>query len=117
MSCIVSNRLLRVDVDGGVHVWMEDCAPEVLADAEAAYREHAMGRPHLDRSGGAVMRNVSNLAFLADGSKGALLGCLLGDRMPLVHMPVAGAPMPHWTCDIAPLINGLEASTPVEPAP
>ena len=117
VSCIVSNRLLRVDADGQVHVWMEDCDPATLDAAEAAWRENRMGRPHLDNSGGAVMRNVSNLAFLADGSKRALLGCLLDERMPLVPMPVAGAPMAHWTCDITPLISALEQSTPVGPAP
>ena len=45
---IVSNRIIRVDPDGGQTVMLEDSDAGHLAWVEAAYAEGGLGRPHLD---------------------------------------------------------------------
>lgn len=94
---VVSNRLIQVDArTGAQRVWLEDAAPAHLDWVEAAYRADAMDRPHLDTPGGAVLRQVSSLAFGGPKLRTGFLGCLLGDSIAAVAMPVAGHPPVHW---------------------
>jgi sugar lactone lactonase YvrE len=94
---VVSNRLIRVCPATGMQtVWLEDVSPEHLDWVEAAYRANAMDRPHLDTPGGTVLRQVSSLAFGGPGLTTGFLGCLLGDSIAAVAMPVAGHPPSHW---------------------
>ncbi len=92
-----------------VETLLEDVEEEHLAFVERAYERHDMGRPHLDRAGGRVLHNISNLAFCSENLDEAVAGCLLGDRLAKIPMPVKGEPPVHWTFDIAPLINRLDA--------
>jgi hypothetical protein len=55
-----------------------------------------MGRPHLDRITGRVLKNVSSLAFGGADLGTAYLGCLLGDSIAVFDAPVAGHPPAHW---------------------
>lgn len=108
LTSIVSNRVLRVDGDGAVDIYLEDADSHHLDWVEQAYGQHAMGRPHLDKAAGQVLRNVSNLAFCGPDLDQAVLGCLLGDQLATMSMPVAGQPPVHWTFDIEPLIRALD---------
>ncbi len=110
VTSIVSNRVVRVSPDGSQTIWLEDVEPDHLAWVEEAYRDNAMGRPHLDGAKSERLRNISNLAFGGPDLKTAYLGCLLGDEIAHISMPVAGQPLPHWTADISPLLaaKGLE---------
>lgn len=107
---IVSNRVLRVWPGGRIETLVEDCDPGHLATVEAAFRAGTMGRPHLDVARSKRLRNVSNLAFGGPDLRTAYLGCLLGDTVASFDSPVAGRALPHWTHDIAPLLDSFGAS-------
>jgi sugar lactone lactonase YvrE len=93
---IVSNRLIRVAPDGAQTLWLEDADAEHLAWVEAAYQADEMGRSHLDGAKSRCLKNISSLAFGGPELKTAYLGCLLGDRLATLPMPVAGHPPIHW---------------------
>jgi sugar lactone lactonase YvrE len=94
--CIVSNRLIRVAPDGGQTLWLEEADPAHLAWVEAAFEAGAMGRPHLDGGPSRWLRNISSIAFAGSDRRDAVLGCLLGDRLATLRLPVAGAAPTHW---------------------
>jgi sugar lactone lactonase YvrE len=93
---IVSNRLIRVAPDGAQTLWLEDANAEHLAWVEAAYEAGEMNRPHLDSSPARVLRNISSIAFAGTERRTAVLGCLLGDRLATLRLPVAGVAPTHW---------------------
>lgn len=96
VASIVSNRLIRVASDGLQTVWLEDVDADHLAWVEVAYQADDMGRPHLDGAKSRYLKNISSLAFGGPELKTAYLGCLLGDRLATLRMPVAGHPPIHW---------------------
>ncbi len=94
---IISNQLLRVDpARGTVTVMLEDSDPDHVAWVEAAYEADDLGRPHMDRIVSKRLRNISNIAFGGPDLRTAYCGCLLGDAVAAVPMPVAGIPPVHW---------------------
>jgi sugar lactone lactonase YvrE len=94
---IVSNRLIRVDPNGQQTVWLEDADPEHLATVEAAYLDASMGRSHLDGIRSKALRNISSIAFGGADRRTGYLGCLLGDRITSLKMPVSGLAPLHWS--------------------
>lgn len=93
---IVSNRLIRVAPDGTQTLWLEDADAAHLARVEAAYEAGTMGRPELDGVHSRVLRNISSIAFAGADRRTAVLGCLLGDRLATLRLPVAGVAPTHW---------------------
>lgn len=93
--CIISNRIIRLGLDGSRETIAEDADPERIARVEAAFRAKRMWSGHM-KAAGACFRNVSSLAFGGADRKTLFLGCLLGDRLPYFRVPVAGAKPPHW---------------------
>lgn len=110
VTSIVSNRVIQVRPDGGHCLFMEDCDSEHMAWVEEAFQGGTMGRPHLDAIRSRVLRNISSLAFGGADLRTGYLGCLLGDRIATVRMPVAGLASRHFTYNINALIGTL-AST------
>lgn len=108
LTSIVSNRVLRVSADGSVEIFLEDVDQDHLEWVEQAWLSHQMGRPHLDKAAGQVLRNVSNLAFCGPDLSKAVLGCLLGERLAKFDMPVKGQAPVHWTFNIDALIRSLD---------
>lgn len=96
ITSIISNRVLRVAPDGAVTIVLEDAEAAHVAWCEAAYLAGELGRPHLDRAAGRVLKNVSSLAFGGPDLRTAYLGCLLGDAITSFRAPVAGHPPFHW---------------------
>lgn len=94
---IVSNRLIRVAPDGSQVLWLEDADAGHLAWVEAAYVAGTMGREHLDRSAGRVLKSISSIAFAGPDRRTAVLGCLHGDSLATLRLPVAGALPLHWS--------------------
>ena len=92
----VSNRLIRVAPDGSQTVWLQDADPAHLAWVETAYQANEMGRPHLDGVKSKVLKNISSIAFGGPDLRTGYLGCLLGDALATLPMPVAGHPPVHW---------------------
>jgi sugar lactone lactonase YvrE len=93
---IVSNRLIRVAPDGQPTVWLEEAEADHLAWVEAAFDGGTMGRPHLDGVPSRSLRNISSIAFSGADRRTAVLGCLLGDRLATLRLPVAGVAPTHW---------------------
>lgn len=93
---IVSNRLLRVDPDGRATVWLEDSEPAHLDWVEAVFDAGHMDRPHLDGVRSRLLRNISSIAFAGPDRRTAVLGCLLGDCLYTLRLPVAGVAPAHW---------------------
>jgi sugar lactone lactonase YvrE len=93
---IVSNRLIRVAPDGTQSVWLEEADAAHLAWVEAAFDAGTMGRPHLDGTPSRQLRNISSIAFTGADRRTAVLGCLLGDRLATLRLPVSGVAPPHW---------------------
>lgn len=94
---IVSNRLIRVAPDGAQTLVLEDADPGHLTWVEAAYLDGTMGREHLDRPAGRVLKNISSIAFAGPDRRTAVLGCLQGDALAALRLPVAGALPLHWS--------------------
>lgn len=97
ITSVVSNRVIRVAPDGAQTVVLEDCDPAHIEWCEEAYLAGTMGRPHLDRSAGRLLRNISSLAFGGPDRRTAYLGCLLGAAIACFESPVPGAQPAHWT--------------------
>ena len=93
---IVSNRLIRVAPDGTATTWLEEADADHLAWVEAAFEAGTMGRPHLDGAPSRSLRNISSIAFAGADRHTAVLGCLLGDRLATLRLPVAGVAPTHW---------------------
>ncbi len=93
---IVSNRLIRIAPDGSRTLWLQDGDAAHLAWVEAAYRGDTMDRPHLDGIRSQRLRNISSIAFAGADRRTALLGCLLGDALHHLRLPVAGQAPIHW---------------------
>lgn len=96
ITSIVSNRVIRVLPDGSQVLMLEDCDPAHVDWVETAFQSGDMGRPHLDKASGWVLKNISSLAFGGPGLRIAYLGCLLDDRIAYFDAPVAGHPPYHW---------------------
>lgn len=93
---IVSNRLIRVAPDGTQTVWLEDADAQHLAWVEAAFEAGQMDRPHLDGIRSRRLRNISSIAFAGADRRTGVLGCLLGDRLESLQLPVPGVAPTHW---------------------
>ncbi|MEO7245067.1 MAG: SMP-30/gluconolactonase/LRE family protein, partial [Rubrivivax sp.] len=93
---IVSNRLIRVAPDGSSTLWLEDADAALLRRVEAAFDAGTMGRAELDGMPSQCLRNVSSIAFAGADRRTAVLGCLLGDRLATLRLPVAGVAPTHW---------------------
>lgn len=93
---IVSNSVIRVAPDGTQQLVLQDVEPAHLAWVESAFEANEMGRPHLDGVKSRVLRNTSSLAFAGPDLRTGYLGCLLGDAIAKIQMPVAGHPPVHW---------------------
>ncbi len=93
---IVSNRLIRVAPDGAPTTWLEEADADHLAWVEQAFEAGTMGRPHLDGTPGRSLRNISSVAFAGPDRRTAVLGCLLGERLAALRLPVAGVQPTHW---------------------
>lgn len=96
ITSIVSNRLLRVAPSGHQSIWLEDSEPDHLAWVEQAFNAGQMGRPHLDQARSHSLKNISSLAFGGPGLSTGYLGCLLGESIATLPMPVTGHPPIHW---------------------
>ncbi|NNE81772.1 MAG: hypothetical protein HKN18_16010 [Silicimonas sp.] len=99
ITSIVSNRLIRVDANGRQTVVLEDVDRDQLDHVEAAYLAGTMGRPHLDRTFGRVLGNISSAAFGGTKLRTLYLGCLLGSSLATAESPVQGAEPFHWHWD------------------
>ncbi|WP_046866825.1 SMP-30/gluconolactonase/LRE family protein [Microvirga massiliensis] len=97
---IISNQLLRVEPSTGqIEIVLEDSDRAHVAWVEAAYESGTLDRPHMDTIVSTKLRNISSIAFGGADLTTAYLGCLLGDAVAIVRMPVRGVAPVHWHFD------------------
>lgn len=96
VTCIVANRVIRIDRDGHAAILIEDCVPEHVRAVEAAFQNNCMGRKELDDTPAQHLKNISSIAFGGPDRKHVFLGCLLGDRIVRFRSDYAGVEPPHW---------------------
>lgn len=99
VTSIVSNRLICIAPNGQQTIWLEDADKAHLEDVEKAWRSASMGRPQLDGIQSDRLRNVSSLAFGGADLRDGYLGCLLGEQIGKIRLPIAGLAPAHWHYD------------------
>lgn len=94
---VISNQLMRIDPESGAcTVVLSETDAGHVAWVEEAFVANALGRPHMDSNPSTKLRNLSSIAFGGTDLRTAYLGCLLGDHIAKVELPVAGIPPIHW---------------------
>ena len=96
-TSVISNQVILITLSTGeAEVMLEDNDAGHLAWVEEAYRTDSIGRPHMDKMVSQKLRNISSIAFGGPDLRTTYLGCLLGDHIYRLNMPVAGVAPPHW---------------------
>lgn len=94
---VISNQLMRLDLENGrCEIMLSESDAAHVDWVEAAYAANALGRPHMDTNPSTKLRNLSSIAFGGPDLRTGYLGCLLGDAIGAVRLPVAGIPPVHW---------------------
>ncbi len=96
VTSIISNRIIKVTPQGEQHIYLQDVELGRLSEIEAAYLSENLGRAHLDNVHSKRLQNISSLAFGGADLQLGYLGCLLGDKIATLRMPVAGHAPVHW---------------------
>lgn len=96
VTCIIANRVIRINREGNSKILLDDCIQEHAAAAEAAFQANRMGRVELDNTPARRLRNISSIAFGGQDRKDAYLGCLLDDRIVRFRSDYAGVAPPQW---------------------
>ena len=99
ITSIVSNRVLRVVPGSSVVTVLADSDFAHVNKVEMAFQAGELGRPHLDQVKSQRLRNISSLAFGGPDLTDGYLGCLLGDAIAHIRLPVRGHPPIHWHYD------------------
>jgi len=110
VTCIISNRLIRVAPDGSQQVILEDCDHENMVIVEERYQARCLQGADFDRVQPKVLRNISSLAFGGPDLRTAWLGCLRGTSLATFRSPSAGLIPPHF--DVVPTWLDRLASVP-----
>ncbi|WP_167772637.1 SMP-30/gluconolactonase/LRE family protein [Ramlibacter henchirensis] len=96
VACVVSNRVVRIDLAGRREVILDDADPLLVAEAEQKWTidglDDAVARAGLTRT----LHNVSCVAFGGDDMKTVYLGSLAGKRLATFRAEIAGARPAHW---------------------
>ncbi len=94
---VISNQLMRLEPGTGrCEIMLNESDAAHVDWVEAAYAANALGRPHMDTNPSTKLRNLSSIAFGGPDLRTGYLGCLLGDAIGVVRLPVAGIPPVHW---------------------
>jgi sugar lactone lactonase YvrE len=94
---VISNQLLRVDpANGRCDLMLGETDADHIDRIEQAYQANELGRPHMDNNPAGKLRNLSSIAFGGPDLRTGYLGCLLGDKIAAVTLPVSGEPPIHW---------------------
>jgi sugar lactone lactonase YvrE len=96
ITSIVSNRLIRVGADGMPVTLLEDSDPMQVAEVDAAFRAGRLNRTLLERNSAKRLAHLSSIAFAGPQLDRACFGVILGERLPIMNMPVRGLPPVHW---------------------
>ncbi|WP_168166059.1 SMP-30/gluconolactonase/LRE family protein [Bosea sp. PAMC 26642] len=94
---VISNQLLRIDPEGGhAEIIISETDARHVAWVEEAFVANGLGRLQMDSNPAVTLRNLSSIAFGGPDLKTGYLGCLLGDHIGIVRLPVSGTAPVHW---------------------
>lgn len=96
ITCVVSNRLIRVTEDGRMQTILEDYEPDHMARAIAANAQGKLVRTLVHENHHRTLGNVSSLAFAGPDLRTAHMGSILSPHLVTFRSPVAGVPPAHW---------------------
>lgn len=97
ITCVASNRIIRLMPDGQWNQVIEDMDPAHMARVRAAIDDGTLGRDLLYRNPSRVMPNVTSIAFGGPDLRTAYVGSVSGTSIAVFRSPVAGHPPAHWT--------------------
>ena len=96
ITCVVSNRLIRVTEDGRMQTIVEDYEPDHMARAIAANAQGKLIRTLVHENHHRTLGNISSLAFTGPDLRTAHMGSILSPHLVTFRSPVAGVPPAHW---------------------
>jgi sugar lactone lactonase YvrE len=95
ITCVISNRLIRVAPDLTWTILLEDPDP-ALTDIASSYAKGQLTWDQISQSRGSRLANLSGIAFGGPDLKSVYLGGLGHNSVRVLRSPVPGAPMGHW---------------------
>jgi len=93
---IISNRAIRIKLDGKQEIMIEDQTPDVIASVEDAYQQNRMTRAEMDAGRSRVLGNLSSLAFGGTDLRKLYFGSLFNKQIGYVNQNIVGAKPVHW---------------------
>lgn len=96
ITCVISNRLIRLAPDLSWVVLFEDADSDELEATASAYDAGLLTFDHIAQSRGSRVSNLSSIAFGGRDLKTVFLGGLGNQAVQVLQSPVAGYPMAHW---------------------
>ncbi|MDB5859915.1 MAG: hypothetical protein JWQ76_3604 [Ramlibacter sp.] len=96
ITCVASNRIIRLLPDGRWQLVIEDTEPGHMAAVRAAIENGTLDRTLLYRNPARVMPNVTSIAFGGPDLRTAYVGSVSGTALAVFRSPVAGDPPVHW---------------------
>ena len=96
VTCIISNRLIRVAPNGNKEILLEDCD---LVNMNAVEKKYQLGQLESDdftKVRPKILRNISCTAFGGDDLRTVWLGSLQGCSLASFRSPIKGIKPVHW---------------------
>jgi sugar lactone lactonase YvrE len=120
VTCVVGDRVMRIDPSGQATAWHATSSPGHVAGAEQAYLAGKLSAEHLTDRLCSSLGGCSSIAFAGPTRTTAVLGSLFNDHLARFDVPVAGAEPPHWRytklADRKPSSRLSRSSAPLTPA-
>jgi sugar lactone lactonase YvrE len=91
-----TNRVIRVEPDGGQTIVIEDCDPVLSARLEALHQQNTLDRTTLSTVKGSTLVNISSIAFGGADLRTAFLGSLGGQTIASFRVRTPGLEPVHW---------------------
>lgn len=102
VASVASNRILRVDPEGGVETLFASTPSEAVARAESDYQNECFTRASFDVGAPFPPYNLTSLAFGGPDRRHLYVGCLGAERLMVLESPLSGFPPPHWMVPVSP---------------
>ena len=96
ISCVVSNRILRVSPRGEIATIFDFGDEERIAEAESALANQTLSRDFIYRETEAQIQNPTSIAFGGPDMRTAYVGSLNHSELKVFKSPVAGVKPVHW---------------------
>jgi sugar lactone lactonase YvrE len=91
-----TNRVIRVERDGRQTTIIDDSDTVDCAKLEELHCRNALTRPVLAQCQGAILSNISSIAFGGPDLRTAFLGSLGGESIACFRVNTPGLAPPHW---------------------